>query len=104
MSCLFKVDQALALTGHFEGILGLGSPLEKPVDEIQVPGFLERAKVQRFSLCFNHKAAGVLGFNTPKHGHPLASVGKVHWSLNFHGVTLGQEYPGVHFSPHHVGE
>eukprot|EP00438_Fugacium_kawagutii_P007917 Skav203699 [mRNA] locus=scaffold259:297319:298722:+ [translate_table: standard] len=91
---LLMVDQSLALTGHFEGILGLGSPLEKPADEIQVPGFLERAEVQRFSLCFNHKAAGVLGFDTPKHSHSLASVGKVHWSLNFHGITLGQEYPG----------
>ena len=92
-----QVDQALSLTGHFEGILGLGRPPDREranLAKVQVPGFLERAHVQRFSMCFNHNAPGVLGFGTPTHRKPLSSVGKAHWSLNFHGITFGQEKLG----------
>ena len=30
-------------------------------------GFFDSASVNRFSICFNHKADGVLGINTPSH-------------------------------------
>lgn len=97
---LLMVDQALSLTGHFEGILGLGRPPDREranLAKVQVPGFLERAHVQRFSMCFNHNAPGVLGFGTPTHRKPLSSVGKAHWSLNFHGITFGQENSKLSF-------
>lgn len=94
---LLMVDHALKLTGHFEGILGLGRPQESsqnPVSEaagFHVPGFLDRANIRRFSMCFNYKAPGVLGFNTPIHQNRLSSAGQAHWSLKFHGATLGQK-------------
>lgn len=94
---LIKVDHALKLTGHFEGILGLGRPQESsqnPASEaagVHVPGFLDRANIRRFSMCFNYKAPGVLGFNTPVHQNQLSSAGQAHWSLKFHSATLGQK-------------
>lgn len=94
---LIKVDHALKLTGHFEGILGLGRPQESsqnPASEaagVHVPGFLDRADIRRFSMCFNYKAPGVLGFNTPVNQNQLSSAGQAHWSLKFHSATLGQK-------------
>lgn len=58
--------------------------------QVQVPSFLERAGVQRFSMCFNHNADGVLALRTPQTNF-LSSSGKVHWSLNFHGVSVGEQ-------------
>ena len=55
---LIKVDHALKLTGHFEGILGLGRPQESsqnPAREaagVHVPGFLDRANIRRFFHLF----------------------------------------------------
>ena len=86
--------------GHFEGILGLGRPVvktEKTESEshdgkpkIKVPSFLETAGVRRFSMCFNHNADGTLGLKTAPRENLLTSTGKVHWSLNFHGVSIGE--------------
>lgn len=94
---LLMVDHALKLTGHFEGILGLGRPQEssqnpaREAADVHVPGFLDRANIRRFSICFNYKAPGVLGFNTPVHQNQLSSAGQAHWSLKFHSATLGQK-------------
>ena len=86
--------------GHFEGILGLGRPVvktEKTESEshdgkpkIKVPSFLETAGVRRFSMCFNHNADGTLGLKTVPRENLLTSTGKVHWSLNFHGLSIGE--------------
>lgn len=99
---LLIVEENLDINDRFEGILGLGRPdfkgsrrpghhpAEKD-DEIHVPGFFEQAKVQRFSLCFNHQADGVLGMNTPASSNPLSSVGHVHWGLDFQGISVGNQ-------------
>lgn len=95
---LLMVDHALNLEGPFEGILGLGRPSFKDGDKSKnetsaftVPGFFDKAHVQRFSMCFNHQADGVLGVNTPQHSKHLSSVGKLHWGLDFQGVSIGKE-------------
>eukprot|EP00434_Breviolum_minutum_P032704 symbB.v1.2.028921.t1/scaffold3113.1/size63308/2 len=95
---LLMVDHQINLKGHFEGILGLGRPQVKGTgdwsdssSQVQVPSFLERAGVQRFSMCFNHNADGVLALRTPPQTNFLSSSGKVHWSLNFHGVSVGEQ-------------
>ena len=93
-----------SLRGHFEGILGLGRPQVKgngdwsdSSSQPQVPSFLERAGVQRFSMCFNHNADGVLALRTPPQTNFLSSSGKLHWSLNFHGVSVGEQELTVGF-------
>lgn len=96
---LLMVDHTLELKGKFEGILGLGRPPaeESPIEtsngaeltNLQVPSFLERAQVQRFSLCFNRKADGVLGLDAPKPANPMSSTGHTHWSLNLKGISVG---------------
>ena len=80
--------------------MGLGRPqikTEKTESEshdgkpkIKVPSFLETAGVRRFSMCFNHNADGTLGLKTLPRENLLTSTGKVHWSLNFHGVSIGE--------------
>lgn len=37
------------------------------VSESSLTGFFDSASVNRFSICFNHGADGVLGINTPSH-------------------------------------
>ncbi|CAE7209935.1 pep2 [Symbiodinium natans] len=96
---LLMVDQALRLQGPFEGILGLGRPevkLSGKVNhtggelDIHVPGYAEAAGVQRFSMCFNKEADGVLGLHTPEHPTRLESVGQIHWGVDFHGISIGE--------------
>lgn len=109
---LLIVDESLEIHDRFEGILGLGRPDFKghqalghhraakragmakkaeELEEIHVPSFFEQAKVQRFSLCFNHQADGVLGMNTPASSNRLSSVGQVHWGLDFQGISVGDQ-------------
>jgi hypothetical protein len=54
-------------------------------------GFLEQAKVDRFSVCFNDGSGGVLslGGNMPKISH--GGIGKQHWGLDFRGISVGNE-------------
>lgn len=97
---LLMVDHGINLKGHFEGILGLGRPQIKSQNtesesqslkpKIKVPSFLESAGVRRFSMCFNHNADGTLGLRTVPRENLLTSTGRVHWSLNFHGVSIGE--------------
>ncbi|CAE7022931.1 unnamed protein product [Symbiodinium natans] len=93
------VDQALRLQGPFEGILGLGRPEVKTSGavnhtagelDIRVPGYAEAAGVQRFSMCFNKEADGVLGLHTPEPVTRLESVGQIHWGVDFHGISIGE--------------
>lgn len=101
---LLVVRQDLDIHDRFEGILGLGRPKffedrpDIPQDEMfGVPNFFEQAGVRRFSLCFNHQTDGVLGINTKPHVNPLTSVGQMHWGLDFHGISVGEEKQKLNF-------
>jgi len=94
-----------AARGTFEGL----NPLEDMVRKIMsgqggaVPmsaapptraypkGFLEQAKVDRFSVCFNDGSSGVLslGGEMPKASH--GGIGKQHWGVDFRGISVGNE-------------
>jgi len=54
-------------------------------------GFLEQAKVDRFSVCFNDGSSGVLslGGEMPKASH--GGIGKQHWGVDFRGISVGNE-------------
>lgn len=54
-------------------------------------GFLEQAHVQRFSMCFNDGAAGVLRLDTPAAPQAHASVGTEHWGLGLEGISVGDD-------------
>mmetsp|Transcript_23485 Transcript_23485/g.51954 ORF Transcript_23485/g.51954 Transcript_23485/m.51954 type:complete len:504 (-) Transcript_23485:54-1565(-) len=94
---LLMVNQALRIpAGDFQGILGLGLPSSyrelpsmKVRGMVQPKGFLETAGVGRFSMCFNDKADGVLRLGTEAHPDALPSIGKIHWGLDFRGVSIG---------------
>jgi len=63
-------------------------------------GFLEAAKVQSFSMCFNSDGTpGVLGLNAPaSSGEQLMqSIGSAHWGLEFHGVSVSSASSSVMF-------
>eukprot|EP00438_Fugacium_kawagutii_P013387 Skav216493 [mRNA] locus=scaffold1123:516738:518105:- [translate_table: standard] len=106
---LLIIDQKLDIHDRFEGILGLGRPEFQgapkqpdipglgPDIDLHVPGIFEQADVQRFSMCLNHQADGVLGMNTPQHANPLTSVGRMHWGLDFHGISLGDKKVNLNF-------
>lgn len=106
-----KSWQDLDIHDRFEGILGLGRPEffedrpDIPQDEMfGVPNFFKLDTpnisswgVRRFSLCFNRQTDGVLGMNTKPHVNPLTSVGKMHWGLDFHGISIGEEKLKLNF-------
>lgn len=89
-SLLLMVKHGLNLQGPFEGILGLGRPTSVGQKQLgDVPGFLQKAKVDRFSMCFKYKGDGVLGLNTQLQTEAMGSVGALHWGLDFQGVSVG---------------
>jgi len=60
--------------------------------------FLQAANVKRFSMCFNdHGKEGALYLSPPKAKHTLASVGTVHWGLDFQGISVGNVSAPVKF-------
>lgn len=80
---------------QLEGILGLGMPHNKNSISKEL-GFLDRAKVERLSMCFNGGKAsdGLLRLGKAGYVHmdkPLAGVGKKHWSIGLPGVGIGQD-------------
>lgn len=90
-SLLLMVKHGLNLAGPFEGILGLGRPSAIGQKQLgNVPGFLEKAKVDRFSMCFKHKGDGILGLNTPRQEQAMGSVGSLHWGLEFRGISVSK--------------
>jgi len=91
-SLLLIVDRlSLAIGGPFEGILGLGQPELTPL-ATDFSTFLEEAKINRFSICFNDAGKpGILRLGTPVSSSALASIGKVHWGLSFNGLSIGSE-------------
>lgn len=94
---LLMYDHSLEIRAHFEGILGMGRPNAefKPrpgqPEGVKIPGFFDSAKVRYFSICFNHGADGVLGMHTTHHPKSLTSVGKTHWAMDFHGISIGDQ-------------
>jgi hypothetical protein len=99
-SLLLMMNQELSFSGMFEGILGLGRPtpqvLMQEEEKEKDPGskilpFFQVAQVDRFSLCFNYNADGVLALNTPEQPQWLGSVGEMHWGLDFQGISVGDE-------------
>lgn len=99
-SLLLMVKQALKIKGQFEGILGLGRPhrhsMPRPGHRA-VEGFMEASGIDRFSMCFNDGSPGVLGLNIPARGFPLRSVGRMHWGLDFRGISIGDDKQPVGF-------
>lgn len=55
----------------------------------RVPGFLEQAGVDRFSMCFNEGSNGVLRLGLPNLVDGLGSVGQEHWGVGFNGISVG---------------
>jgi len=120
-SLLLMLARALRVSGPFEGILGLGLPRSQiggkhskkysvltDIDtsfESEItpkkhsshlvhkptPGFMEKAKLPRFSVCLNDGSDGVLRLAQPPVQNLLGSIGKAHWALEFGGISVGQE-------------
>lgn len=54
-------------------------------------GVLDQAAIRRFSMCFNDAGSdGVLRLGNLDMPKPLGSVGRMHWSLGFHGISFGE--------------
>jgi hypothetical protein len=67
-------------------------------DEIHQPkGFLEQARVDRFSMCFLDGADGVLRLNPAPQEKAHGSIGQAHWGLDFRGVSVGNHSVGAAF-------
>jgi len=123
---LLMVDRYLQMNGHFEGILGLGIPSwianadappkidgADPVEKIDhrgnsksknkteepdpFPRFMEASGVERFSICMNNGADGVLQLHSPSAPKMLKQVGYHHWSVEFQGFSVGHEMRPVKF-------
>jgi len=64
---------------------------DAPPQRAYPKGFLEQAKVDRFSVCFNDGSSGVLslGGEMPKASH--GGIGKQHWGVDFRGISVGNE-------------
>lgn len=121
---LLMVDRYLQMSGHFEGILGLGIPSwianadappkingADPVEKIEqasdsenktkapdpFPRFMEASGVERFSICMNNGADGVLQLQTPPAPKMLKQVGHNHWSVDFQGFSVGSSGAPIKF-------
>jgi hypothetical protein len=64
---------------------------------IVVKGFMEEAGIKRFSMCFRDGESGALRFGIPKQPNAHASIGRVHWGLDFQGVSVGDISAPVQF-------
>lgn len=53
--------------------------------------FLEQAKVDRFSMCFNNEGGGVLKLGEPPLEDAMQNIGVEHWGLEFMGISLGEK-------------
>lgn len=56
-------------------------------------GFLEQAGVDRFSVCFNEGAKGVLRLGTDAAAAPHGGAGQEHWGVDFRGFSVGKGEP-----------
>jgi len=60
-------------------------------------GLLEQAGIERFSMCFNDGADGVLQIGSPAVEHSLGNIGKFHWGLDLQGLTIGNQTAMLNF-------
>eukprot|EP00927_Polykrikos_kofoidii_P086593 TRINITY_DN9748_c0_g2_i1.p1 TRINITY_DN9748_c0_g2~~TRINITY_DN9748_c0_g2_i1.p1 ORF type:complete len:688 (-),score=54.17 TRINITY_DN9748_c0_g2_i1:50-2113(-) len=75
---------------------------EKPHTSFKMgKGFLQEAGVDRFSMCFNDGADGVLRLHSPKPHHSLQSIGKRHWGLDFRGISVETDHADKALFCHH---
>jgi hypothetical protein len=105
---LLMVDRSeLGIDGPFEGILGLGPPVDASrrktnadkepnwngqmnVGEYRPTTFFEQAGVEQFSICFNEGSEpGALRMNGPGFDHPLPNIGNFHWGVGLFGIHTG---------------
>jgi hypothetical protein len=105
-SLLLMVDQRLDIDGGFDGILGLGMPQKdlplpkghKEDEKIfRAKGFLETAGISKFSVCAQDGGDGFLRLGDESPAPYLGSVGKSHWGVNFHGISIGSKTVPVTF-------
>lgn len=111
-SVLLMVDNELDISGPFEGILGLGVPKQKVRNntrDFDMPdSFLDVSGTTRFSICFNFPDAdgvsvdGALRLDAPlpHNSISLGSVGRLHWGLDFRGISIGDANATVAFCGH----
>jgi len=114
---LLMVDRrSLAISGQFEGILGLGPSHKNDTKKgvslhekgmrpvVQAPAahgarqsqlyaprhFSDNAHVERFSICFNDAdKPGALNFNEAPFEKPIPAIGQAHWGLGVYGISVG---------------
>lgn len=100
---LLIVRRGFTTTYDFEGILGLGVPAwsqskspEPDVESapigssVQLPSFLEVARDNTFSLCFNPGRGGALRFNPDTMPRMLSQIGRHNWALSLTGFSAGK--------------
>jgi hypothetical protein len=108
---LLIVRRAFTTTYDFEGILGLGVPAwsqEKQANRsdpdlkkapigssVQLPSFLEVAKVNTFSMCFTIGQGGALRLNPDTMPRMLQQVGKNNWALSLMGFSAGSSSASI---------
>lgn len=86
---------------NFEGIFGIGIPeiwKKGGNGGLVLHSWLQRANVNRFSMCFTDmNKDGMLEMNTAAPSNAMGSVGKVHWGLEFRGISIGASTSPVIF-------
>eukprot|EP00930_Biecheleria_cincta_P082613 TRINITY_DN7231_c0_g1_i1.p1 TRINITY_DN7231_c0_g1~~TRINITY_DN7231_c0_g1_i1.p1 ORF type:complete len:505 (+),score=79.33 TRINITY_DN7231_c0_g1_i1:89-1603(+) len=88
---------------NFEGIFGVGIPYQAQGAPDVRDGqwgrsWLQQANVNRFSMCFSDmKKDGMLEMNTAVQPNAMGSVGKLHWGLDFRGISVGASTTPVTF-------
>mmetsp|Transcript_90718 Transcript_90718/g.283683 ORF Transcript_90718/g.283683 Transcript_90718/m.283683 type:complete len:556 (-) Transcript_90718:35-1702(-) len=60
-------------------------------------GFLEQARVGRFSMCFNYGSNGTFRLGIPEKASAHGGIGSFHWGLDFRGISVGDKPLPVHF-------
>jgi hypothetical protein len=99
-SLLLMIGEKLRFASSFEGVLGLGLPgsklsVRKARSNHVLPGtdgFLERARVPRFGICFNPGSSGVLRLSQAAAAEQLGAVGHFHWALSLGGFSIGDDF------------
>mmetsp|Transcript_60200 Transcript_60200/g.105515 ORF Transcript_60200/g.105515 Transcript_60200/m.105515 type:complete len:547 (-) Transcript_60200:52-1692(-) len=64
---------------------------------VEIHGFAEKAGVQRVAICLKNEAPGVMNFQPPPAALSHGSVGRLHWGLDFRGVSVGNASVPVAF-------
>lgn len=70
---------------------------EKNLSAVEIHGFAEKAGVQRMAICLKNQAPGVMNFQPAPAALVHGSVGRVHWGLDFRGISVGNVSLPVEF-------